>query len=243
MNPVWKKGAGILLAALLVPAAGAAARDVLPYAAHTALEQSLDGKLQHRQVVFAERGLVVRNQQIKEDGLTLNYPDVRLVGRKDVSRKISRYFMKLADQSRDAYHKANTMDEKLTSTVEYQVRYLGERYLSFQRYGMDYVERAAHPSSWELGTTFDLKTGEPVAWNKIVSGKNKDQFTLKKINAALWNSPYGQENSFFPDFKGLDKLPENYYLDENGNIHFIFQQYEIAPYAAGIIDLDMNAGI
>ena len=38
-------------------------------------------------------------------------------------------------------------------------------------------------------------------------------------------------------------MPENYYLDPDGSIHFLFQPYEIAPYAVGIIDLSMQNGI
>ena len=51
---------------------------------------------------------------------------------------------------------------------------------------------------------------------------------------------YAKENNLmlYDDFKGLEKLPENFYFDENFHLHVIFQQYEVAPYAVGIIDLD-----
>ena len=105
------------------------------------------------------------------------------------------------------------------------------------------MERAAHPTSWELGKTFDLTTGERVPWQKVIRQDLRDQFTLKKINEALWNTEYGKGHYFFQDFKGLEKLPENYYLDEKGHVHFVFGQYEIAPYAVGIIDLNMGLGV
>ena len=81
------------------------------------------------------------------------------MGNPQASRKISRYFGKAGQSVPGKLNKANTMEEKLTSRVDFQVSYHGNRYLSFQTYGYDYVERAAHPTSWELGKTFDLTTG------------------------------------------------------------------------------------
>lgn len=211
-------------------------------AAHHVVEQELQSYVPG-QVVYAQKGLVVRSRVIREGNLILHYPQVRVVGKQEVSRKISRYFEKQANVSRENYDRANTMEEKLTSRVDYQVSYHGERYLSFQTYGYDYIERAAHPTSWELGKTFDLQTGELVPWQKVIGLKMRNHFTLDKINEALWNTEYGKGGYFFQDFKGLEKLPENYYLDEGGKIHFVFGQYEIAPYAVGIIDLNMGLGV
>lgn len=237
--------AGLCLLGLCsLPAAGLAqeAKPTASHAAHYAMEQELQGYIPG-QVNYAQKGIVIRSSLIKEKNLIIHYPQVRVMGRPDVSRKISRYFEKLARTSQKDYEKANTLDEGLTSRVDYQVSYHGERYLSFQRYGYDFIERAAHPTSWELGVTFDLITGEPVDWQKVVAPQHRAAFTLEKINQALWSTDYGQGHYFFSDFKGLKKLPQNYYLDEQGNVHFVFGQYEIAPYSVGIIDLDMGLGL
>lgn len=230
------------LCSLPVLAGAQEAKPTASHAAHYALEQELQGYVPG-QVIYAQQGLVIRSGLIKEKDLTIHYPQVRVVGKPEVSRKISRYFKKEAKASQKAYEQADNMDERLTSRTDYQVSYHGDRYLSFQRYGYSFIERAAHPTSWELGVTFDLATGEPVEWQKVVAPKHKGAFTLDKINEALWSTEYGREHYFFPDFKGLKKLPQNYYLDEQGNIHFVFGQYEIAPYAVGIIDLDMDLGL
>lgn len=242
---VQKALTGLCLVGLCsLPVAGLAqeGRPAASHAAHYALEQELQGYVPG-QVIYARKGLVVRSGLIREKDLILHYPQVRVVGKPEVSRKISRYFEKVAKASQKAYEQADTMDERLTSRVDYQISYHGDRYLSFQRYGYDFIERAAHPTSWELGVTFDLATGEPVEWQKVVAPKHKGAFTLEKINEALWSTEYGKDHYFFSDFKGLKKLPQNYYLDEQGNIHFVFGQYEIAPYAVGIIDLDMGLGL
>ena len=44
--------------------------------------------------------------------------------------------------------------------------------------------------------------------------------------------------ALFPDVKSLEKVPEDFYFDENLHVWFIFQQYDVAPYAAGIIEVD-----
>jgi len=211
-------------------------------AAHHVIEQELQSHVPG-QAVYARNGVVIRSGILGEKDLLIHYPQVRVMGNPQASRKISRYFAKQANLSRENYNKANTTEEKLTSRVDFQVSYHGNRYLSFQTYGYDYVERAAHPTSWELGKTFDLTTGERVPWQKVIRQDLRDQFTLKKINEALWNTEYGKGHYFFQDFKGLEKLPENYYLDEKGHVHFVFGQYEIAPYAVGIIDLNMGLGV
>lgn len=245
MHIMRKALAGLCIVGMCsLPAVGGAqeAKPTASHAAHYALEQELQGYIPG-QVIHAQKGVVIRSGLIKERDLILHYPKVRVVGRPEVSRKISRYFEKLANASRKAYNEADTMDERLTSRVDYQVSYHGDRYLSFQRYGYSYIERAAHPTSWELGVTFDLTTGEPVEWQKVVAPRHKGAFTLDRINEALWSTEYGRGHYFFQDFKGLKKLPQNYYLDGQGHVHFVFGQYEIAPYAVGIIDLDMGLGV
>lgn len=242
---VQKALAGLCLMGLCSLPALAGAQEAKPtatHAAHYALEQELQGYVPG-QVIYAQEGIVIRSGLIKERDLIIHYPQVRVVGNPEVSRKISRYFEKAARISQKAYEKADTMDERLTSRVDYQVSHHGNRYLSFQRYGYDFIERAAHPTSWELGVTFDLTTGEPVEWQKLVAPRHKGAFTLEKINEALWSTDYGKGHYFYSDFRGLKKLPQNYYLDGSGNIHFVFGQYEIAPYAVGIIDLSMGLGL
>lgn len=242
---VQKALAGLCLMGLCSLSALAGAQEAKPtatHAAHYALEQELQGYVPG-QVIYVQKGIVIRSGLIKERDLIIHYPQVRVVGNPEVSRKISRYFEKAARISQKAYEKADTMDERLTARVDYQVSHHGNRYLSFQRYGYDFIERAAHPTSWELGVTFDLTTGEPVEWQKLVAPRHKGAFTLEKINEALWSTDYGKGHYFYSDFRGLKKLPQNYYLDGSGNIHFVFGQYEIAPYAVGIIDLNMGLGL
>ena len=241
---IWRKlAAGLLCGLLCLPMGmAAAAEQPLSQTGREALEQSLEGDVPGK-VVYAKNGLIVRTHIIRENGLTYQYPQVRLVGKKEVSEKISRYFAKKAKVSRNNYRKADKGEEKLTSKGGYVVSYHGPKYLSIIEYTFSYYERAAHPSSWEHGVTFNLENGEPVPWKQLVARKDKGTFTLTNINKALWATEYGQGGYFFSDFTGLKKLPENYYLDNQGHICFVFNQYEIAPYSTGIINLNMEKGV
>ena len=110
------------------------------------------------------------------------------------------------------------------------------KYLSFIDQGYIYFDKAAHPTSWKHGVTFDLETGEQLDWQDLVRPEDAEFFTLDRINAKIFLSKY-QLSTYF---EGLTELPKNYYLDENKVIHFIFGQYEIAPYSTGIVDISMG---
>ena len=211
----------------------------LVQAAHLTVEQKLEGTV-HNQVVYAQNGLAIWDQIIEKESLAIHYPKIHLAGHGDEARRMHRYFRKRAKSSMKNYENATLPDAKLTSHVNYLLSYHGDQFLSFREYGYDYFERAAHPTSWELGVTFSIETGRPVSWQEVLAAEGKKAYTLKEINRRLFASSYGKAHAFYYDFKGLTALPKNYYLDEKGTIHFVFGQYEIAPYSSGIIDLPMN---
>ena len=211
----------------------------LVQAAHLTVEQKLEGTV-HNQVVYAQNGLAIWDQIIEKESLAIHYPKIHLAGHGDEARRMNCYFRKRAKSSMKNYEKATLPDAKLTSHVNYLLSYHGDQFLSFREYGYDYFERAAHPTSWELGVTFSIETGRPVSWQEVLAAEGKKAYTLKEINRRLFASSYGKAHAFYYDFKGLTALPKNYYLDEKGTIHFVFGQYEIAPYSSGIIDLPMN---
>ena len=40
---------------------------------------------------------------------------------------------------------------------------------------------------------------------------------------------------------GIETAPKDIYMDANGHIHVLIQRYEAASYAAGILDIDLDA--
>ena len=121
-------------------------------------------------------------------------------------------------------------DSKVFSFVMYEYIYMG----------------GAHGTTEELGFTYDANTGEllelssfgdeqtikEVAANFILDTINDSDQQAKDMLFPEDDITGGYETAITESFEG-DAVPE-YYLDSRG-ITFLFQQYSIAPYAAGII--------
>lgn len=170
--------------------------------------------------------------------LEMTYPDVTVMGNRAATAQIRQYY---ANEQRETQEFFNKQKEKagsnsfVTETKSYEVTHNDGNYLSIVESGEIYFGRDAHPTHWKKGTTFDVTTGKVVTWQEILKPGDEKYFTIKKINQALFTSKY-QLSSYFT---GLTQLPQNYYLDKAGNIHFLFGLYEVAPYSAGIVDLNM----
>lgn len=168
--------------------------------------------------------------------LTIQYPQVTVVGNDAASQKIAQYFIEEEQKAKQFFDKESLVGMKMTEEKSYVVTLNDGEYLSIIDQGYLYFDRAAHPTSWKNGVTFDLKTGERLDWQDLVRPEDAKAFTLKKINDKIFLSKYVLSRYF----DGLTELPKNYYLDKNKTIHFLFGQYEIAPYSTGIVDIDMG---
>ena len=95
-------------------------------------------------------------------------------------------------------------------------------------------EMAAHPSTFMRGLNFNSATGERITADSL---KNiTPEILTEKLKAhAKKNNLY-----LFEDLAALEKLPEDFYYDDDLNVIFIFQQYEVAPYAVGIIGVNVG---
>ena len=105
----------------------------------------------------------------------------------------------------------------------------------------------AHGSTQEMGFTYDANTGEllelssfgdeqtikETAANFIIDTINESSQQAKDMLFPEDDITDGYETTIMESFEG-DSAPE-YYLDNRG-ITFLYQQYSIAPYAAGIIN-------
>lgn len=106
-----------------------------------------------------------------------------------------------------------------------------------------YYEGAAHPSTYKHVLNFNTSSGNLMGLDYLTdvgSGVSKDEI-LARVERALVKKCDREKIFLFDNALPLKHLPENFYWDENLHVHFLFQQYEIAPYAAGIIDVDIDA--
>lgn len=106
-----------------------------------------------------------------------------------------------------------------------------------------YFKMAAHPSTFMHALNFNLTSGElmDLSYLTDIGSGVSEQEILRRVEKALIAKRDREDLFLFGDALPLKQLPENFYWDENLHVHFIFQQYEVAPYAVGIIDVDIDA--
>jgi len=190
------------------------------------------------QITFINK--IVNTKAGPEWKLALHYPQVTIKDNTWAAAKINKYYQKWAEQTIERYQKGDPDPAIENKESKYHTSYCDAKYLSFVDEGYIYYQGAAHPLSWCVGDTFSVLTGKKLSWQELIKTEDKTAFSLAAINAKIMTSKPGKAGYLYPNFKGLKKLPKNYYLSTKGNIHFVFGQYEIAPYAVGIIDLDME---
>ncbi|MBQ7705136.1 MAG: DUF3298 domain-containing protein [Selenomonadaceae bacterium] len=103
-------------------------------------------------------------------------------------------------------------------------------------------ENSAHPSSYRRGLSFNSDSGARLTAESLSEiAKHGNDYTPEILTQKL--RAYSEKNNglLFSDFQRLTKTPDDFYFDDNLHVHFLFQQYEVAPYAVGIIDLDADA--
>ena len=107
----------------------------------------------------------------------------------------------------------------------------------------NYYKGGAHPATYIRPLNFNLASGELMGLNYLIEVGDgfQDGYLLERLNQKLAEKVERKEIFLFPDALPLKNLPEDFYWDKNLHVHFIFQHYEIAPYAAGIIDVDIDA--
>lgn len=96
-----------------------------------------------------------------------------------------------------------------------------------------YPHHAAHPSTAVMGMTFDEKGYRVSREEALRRAAGTD------VEVAVSQQAAERGLSLFPEaWRQQTDWPEQFYVGADGQLYFIFQQYEIAPYAAGWIAID-----
>lgn len=105
-----------------------------------------------------------------------------------------------------------------------------------------FYEGAAHPATYKHALNFNLSSGTRMGLSYLTDiGEGVPiDLLIDKLSKKLREKTERENLYLFENKLPLERLPENFYWDENLHVHFIFQEYEIAPYAAGIIDVDID---
>lgn len=168
--------------------------------------------------------------------LTIQYPVVTVAGNDKASQLIAQYFTTEEAKAQDFFKRNSGNGKKLVEDKNYVVTLNDGKYLSLIDQGSLHFDKDKEPTAWKTGVTFDLETGKQLTWQDVVKPEDAKAFTLDAINQKIFLSKY----KLSAYFNGLQNLPINYYLDKNRTIHFLFAQYEVAPYATGIVDINMG---
>ncbi len=148
---------------------------------------------------------------------------------------------KIREEVKNFFDAVKQPDTSITATMSYEIPCDKNNILSIILTEYTYSEGAAHPLTFKRAINFDTRTGKMIKLDdlkRISREYAKADYSAKGITRKLKDYAKREGIYLYNDFKELEKLPENFYFDENFHLHFIFQQYDVAPYAAGIIDLD-----
>lgn len=102
-----------------------------------------------------------------------------------------------------------------------------------------YFKGAAHPMTQVIGMNFD-ENGERITRKDALA--HAAVTDAADINAAIEAQAAERKLPLFPaEWRTVAEWPEQFYIGADGHLYFLFQQYEIAPYAAGWIAIDAGA--
>ena len=130
--------------------------------------------------------------------------------------------------------KAVKHEENKLSTSEINVRMesMTDRLLTYHLGTYSYMAGAAHGIYANNFVTYDLQTEKAVALEDVIADTTLLRSgTFKSIKATY---DYDKDDLFIPD-NGLLPLPRDFYFDGQV-LHVVYQVYEIASYAQGMID-------
>lgn len=120
-------------------------------------------------------------------------------------------------------------DHNIQIKVQYEVKTLTDRYLSFVVSG---TENWTSAYAQELYYNIDLATGKQISLKDLLGDNYKeivDQDILTEIAEREKNSEF---EYWLDEWQGINDKT-GFYINQNGNIVVVLEKYEIAPGAAG----------
>lgn len=184
--------------------------------------------------------------------LKIQRPVVRLNFNNSAQNRINQhYFSKANDFYRTAYTELYPQAVKLyreskesgfpfhafEAIMQYKITYNEACHLSSYSDSYQYTG-GAHGTTLRSSETFSLKTGKKLALKDLFPPDfNYRGFLLGQIITQA-DEIMEQEQIFFDDYRELivqNFNPESFYLEPEGLVIY-YQQYDIAPYASGIIE-------
>ena len=118
--------------------------------------------------------------------------------------------------------------------ASYKVVFADKRYLSFRAEEFSY-NGGAHGGTKITVGTFDRQTGRRLCVADVVP-ENRRAEVLESVRKGVIEKIDGVDK-----LQGEVTLVENFFIAQDG-IHFVFNEYEVACYAAGAIEVVVKLG-
>ena len=162
-----------------------------------------------------------------------NYLDCYLNEVRDVfnDKNLASYF----EPGGGGFHMLTTKEYK----SEYKVVYTDQQtFFSYWAECFMYTGGAHGGTIVKVGT-IDVKTGKRLTTADVIPPEKRDEAIAKIREAVI--AKIGGEDNLMPSAKEvLSKLSENFYVGKN-SLHFVFNEYEVACYAQGVVEVVIPA--
>lgn len=126
----------------------------------------------------------------------------------------------------------------LTRELNYEVTYGDNNLLSLVFYSSQAGDNDERVLTTETGWIFDTLNGHTLKWQDVIAPQDRGAINKNALTLALKKGARRDEYILYDGYSEILEIPDNYYLDNNGSLHFQFNPYEIGPYNSGVIDVD-----
>ena len=153
----------------------------------------------------------------------------------DAKARVDAYTASEGESAKEFISSGQESPSEWSCDIDYEIKYLDNTIVSMYITELNYMG-GAHPTTIPRGLTFNMETGERMSADDFM--ENALQEGKAGVKAMVEADP---ESYPFYDDSTFEFTEDEWYI-ENTQIVFIVPQYEIAPYAAGIIEYRTDLG-
>lgn len=178
--------------------------------------------------------------------LDLEIPQVKGLSDEATQKDINDRLQKIAADLQDGFKKdiaGVVIDKDSTKSglnVDYSVVTLSEKLISLDIEASPYISGAAHPNHFAMPFTYDIEAKKPVTLTDIFNTKEKYLERLSELSIAQLIAESKKKGTYYEakvDMirQGAAPTAEDFrsFTIANGTIIFIFDPYQVGPYAEG----------
>ncbi|MCE5285554.1 MAG: DUF4163 domain-containing protein [Pelosinus sp.] len=212
-------------------------------------------------IIEASPRAIVEPYDYQEDYITANYPHLDGMANQEVQTKMNYFiegivntFIAESQKGKSVASDHGELSDYCHANLKYEVQYNNDNLLSLTIYKDVYLGSyfsGAHGHMYLYGYTFNLDTGNTVPFSNFVNLNTENR---KAILNDIFNQAQERKirllfkSSFKPIIPGnllADKILDsnytfNYYLVSKDKSMIIFEPYEAASFAEGILKFSVN---